>query len=129
MLTFARRNPDAFWKWAHQGTDQRHYRAEAVLPEVQLQLVEAIALRSEILEREDNLRKSFAQLSAEAEHWKMDAEQRKMEAGYWRVEAARRKADAERCQTAIGQWNGRSWIARALHKLRVGTGNSGSEDK
>ena len=115
LLTFARRNSDAFGKWVHHGTEQRHYQAEATLPEVQLQLVESLAARNRILDREDNLRQSFAQLRAEAEHWKMEAE-------HW-------KADTERYKAAIANWNQRSWFARALHKLRISNSNYRPEGK
>jgi len=42
LVTFSRRNPDAFGQWVHHGTDQRHYHAKAELRDVQSQLVDAI---------------------------------------------------------------------------------------
>lgn len=129
LLTFARRNPDAFGKWVHHGTDQRHYHEEATLPDVQLQLVEALAERNRLLEREANLMKSFAQLKAEAAHRKAEVKCWTAEAEHWKVDAKRWKEDSKRCEAAVANWNRRSWFARAVHKLRINAGNHRSESK
>lgn len=108
LLTFARRNPDAFGKWVHHGTDQRHYHAEATLRDVQHQLVDAIGERNRLLDREDNLLKSFGQLKEEIEWWQAETE-------CW-------KENTSRCEAAVANWNRRSWFARAVHKLRISAG-------
>ena len=101
LLTFARRNPDAFGQWVHHGTDQRHYHAKAGLGDIQCQLVDAINERTRLLGKNEELMKEAAHLKAAAEKWK----------------------------AAVEEWNSRSWVARALHKLRMNDVCSPNKDK
>lgn len=62
LLTFARRNPDAFGQWIHHGTDQRHYRAKAELSDVQGQLVQFLGETVRLLGEEEDLARTTVQL-------------------------------------------------------------------
>lgn len=105
MMTFARRNPDAFGQWIHHGTDQRRYLEAAVPEDIQAQLIQALSEIERLLEKESYLLKCLTKETAMYNQCRMEL---------------------DRWKTGVVEWNQRTWFSRAVHKLRISGGCSNS---
>ena len=109
LLTFAQRNPDAFGRWIHRGTHERHFRQAIELHDIQNQLLDALSEIDRLLRDGDKLR---AEVEVWQKLWRKDTEQLRSDAGFL-------ESELERWKIGVDNWNGRSWFSRAIHKLRL----------